>query len=200
MNTETTRSGVEAFPLYWPESWPRTKYREYSLFKQGFGSARNFLFKQIQMMGGINVIVSSNVPLRNDGLPRANQPNPADPGVAVYFKYRKKDMVFACDKYFTATDNIYAIGKTIEAMRGIERWGASDMMERAFRGFTALPEHATQPWRTVLGFAINVPVTRDDVQLKFRELTKLHHPDMGGDRDKFEAVVQAKNNAMAEIA
>lgn len=200
MSTEQTRTGVEAFPLYWPEGWPRTKYRQDSAFKQGFGSARNFLFKQIQMMGGANVVVSSNVPLRNDGLPRANQPNPSDAGVAVYLKYRKKEMVFACDKYYTATDNIYAIGKTIEAMRGIERWGASDMMERAFRGFTALPEHASQPWRNVLGFAINVPVSRVDVESKYRELVKIHHPDVGGEDDKFIAITRAKNEALQEVA
>src|SRR3546814_19053229 len=48
-------------------------------------------------------------------------------------------MTFACDRWDTVRDNVRAIGKTIEAIRGIERWGASDMMERAFSAFEALP-------------------------------------------------------------
>lgn len=196
----TTAITAEAFPLYWPEGWPRTRFRIRSAFKQGFGSARVFLSKQIQMMAGSSVIISSNVPLRNDGLPRANQPNPSDPGVAVYFKYRKKDMVFACDKYVTATENIYAIGKTIEALRGIERWGASDMMERAFRGFAALPERATAPWREVLKFPVNVTATTESVRRQFVAMVQGKHPDQGGDRDVFEALVEARNQALKELA
>ncbi len=37
-------------------------------------------------------------------------------------------------------DNIQAIRKTIEAMRGLERWGVSDMLQRTFSGFKALPD------------------------------------------------------------
>ena len=44
-----------------------------------------------------------------------------------------------------------AIAKTIEALRGINRWGTGDMMEAAFKGFSALPAPDTnKPWREVL--------------------------------------------------
>jgi hypothetical protein len=190
---------IEAYPLYWPEDRKRTKYREDSRFKTGFGAARNFLVAEIQRMGGSSVIISSNVPLRNDGLPRANQPEPSDPGVAVYFKYQKKDMVFACDKYRYTRDNVYAIAKTIEAMRGIERWGSSDMMERAFRGFTALPQHASQTWRYHLGFGEEQPVTVTEIDSAFRELVKKHHPDVGGNADVFQQIVSAREQARKEL-
>jgi hypothetical protein len=192
---------IEAFPLYWPEGWPRTKYRVQSAFKTGFGAARNFLFDEIRRMGGSKPILSTNIPLRNDGLPRANMPNPSDPGGAVYFTYKKHDLVFACDKYRAVTDNIYAIAKTIDAMRGIERWGASDMMERAFTGFKALPEKGSQSWRDILGIPRDQFVNRQVIEDRFRELAKVRHPDMtGGSADEFQKLLEARAAARLEVA
>ena len=42
------------------------------------------------------------------------------------------------------------LAKSIEAMRGIERWGPSQMMERTFTGFAALPEKSGSDWWDVL--------------------------------------------------
>ena len=91
---------AEAYPLHWPEGWKRTSYRIRSKFKTGFGAARNLLFAELDRMGASKVIVSTNIPLRNDGLPRANmRPDGGDTGVAVYFQRKGKPVVFACDKY-----------------------------------------------------------------------------------------------------
>lgn len=193
---------AEAFPLYWPEGWPRTKYRVHSQFQQGFGQAREFLFAEIRRMGGMNTVLSTNVPLRNDGLPRANMPNPGDPGAAVYFKHKKHDLVFACDKYFKCTDNVYAIAKTIEAMRGIERWGASELLERAFTGFKALPEKGSQAWRDVLGIPPEQFVTRQVIEDRFRSLIKQQHPDVTGneaDEERVRQLLAAREAARLEI-
>jgi len=161
---------AESYPLYWPLGWKRTTNREHSRFKTGFGVARKKLFQELDRMGATNVILSTAIPLRNDGLPRANmEPDKGDTGVAVYFKRRGKDMVFACDKYRQTSDNIYAIVKTMDAMRGIERWGASDMMERAFSGFKALPsETAGESWWTILG--CNASSTRSEGEAAFRKM------------------------------
>ena len=195
-----SKIGIEAFPLYWPEGWPRTKFRTSSKFITGFGAARELLFAEIRRMGGQKPILSSNVPLRNDGMPRANMPNPSDPGVAVYFSYRQHDMVFACDKYHKVMDNVYAITKTIDALRGIKRWGASDMMERAFFGFKALPRKASQPWRDVLGIPADSLVNRQVIEDAFRTLARVHHPDAGGDPEKFHEITQAREAARMEVA
>lgn len=191
---------AEAYPLYWPEGWKRTTYREHSRFKTGFGAARNFLFEELSRMDASKIILSTAIPLRNDGLPRANMaPDGGDAGAAVYFVRKGKNMVFACDKFKQSCDNIYAIGKTIEAMRGIERWGASDMMERAFSGFVGLPAKASEPWREVLGFG-QESVTSDDLEVAYKKKVMIHHPDRpGGDRDKFERVVEARKQALEEL-
>ena len=119
---------IQAHPLSWPEGWKRSKTRTYGIFKKSFEVARKFLFHEVELMGGSDMVLSTNVPLRKmDNQPYSGVMRIEDPGVALYFKYDGKDMVFACHKYVHVQDNVNAIGKTVEALRGIERWGASDM-------------------------------------------------------------------------
>lgn len=175
----------EAFPLHWPEGWPRTKSSERSRFGVTMAVARDGLFHQIFMMGGRYPVLSTNVALRRDGLPYANQPEPADSGAAVYFERKGKQMVFACDRWDRVKDNVRAIEKTIEAMRGIERWGASDMLERAFSAFEALPppDKTQRTWREVLGFPPDAKPDCEGLHIAFRQKAKKAHPDAGGSAD-----------------
>lgn len=53
------------------------------------------------------------------------------------------DHVIACDSFKEVRLNIAAITGTIKAIRTIERNGTSALLERAFKGFQALPEHAS---------------------------------------------------------
>jgi hypothetical protein len=82
---------------------------------------------------------------------------------------------------------------------GIQRWGASDMMERAFTGFKALTDGPSEDWRQVLGFDMFETVTRKMIESHYRELVKQHHPDMGGDREDFERVMRAREAAIDEL-
>jgi hypothetical protein len=87
-----------AFPLCWPLGWKKTVYKKNSPYKANFTKARNELVKQLRLMGATNTVLSTNIPLRNDGLPYASYAAIQDSGVAIYFTYKKKQMVFACDK------------------------------------------------------------------------------------------------------
>ena len=49
------------------------------------------------------------------------------------------DYVIACDQFKEVRLNMAAIVFTIKAIRQIERCGTSSLLERAFRGFSALP-------------------------------------------------------------
>lgn len=189
---------IEAYPLCWPEGWKRSRSQEHSRFKTGFGAARVYLSAEIARMGGTKVIISSDVPLRNDGMPRASAAEPRDSGVAVYFRYSGKDMVFACDKFHYTRDNIYAIGKTIEALRGMERWGASDMMERAFAGFKALAAATERDWWDVL--QVNRGCSREVIESNFRSLLRSHHPDAGGSHEAMTELNIARTKAFQEVA
>jgi len=180
---------AEAYPLHWPDGWPKSRYREDSRFKTTFGKARDNLFKEIRMLGGTLPVLSTNVELRNDGLPYANRLPSGSPGASVYFSMKKNQMCFACDKYYRVQENIQAIRKTIEALRGIERWGASDMMERAFSGFAQLSDLSNSPWWQVLG------VDKDDmheaIKRAYQYARSSNHPDNGGDSNEFDRVQKA---------
>lgn len=184
---------TDAYPLAWPHGWPRTKSRQRARFDMTMDRATREVVNEIARLGGRYVVISTNIPVRRDGLPYANaRPNNADPGVAVYFERKGKQMVFACDKWDQVKDNIRAVCKTIEAMRGIERWGASDMMERAFSAFTAI-EPPRSPWG-VLGVKPNA--TREEVEAAYRAKAKEVHPDTGGSTAAMAELNQARDDAL----
>jgi hypothetical protein len=55
-----------------------------------------------------DVVISTNLRLRNDGLPLSKQREPEDPGVAVYWKKDGKNLVIAADCYTKIADNLAA--------------------------------------------------------------------------------------------
>jgi hypothetical protein len=136
------------------------------------------------------VVISTNMPLRQDGEPRAGAKTPADPGVAVYFKHGTRDMVFACDRWWTVPENLRAITKTIEAIRGMDRWGVASASDRAFTGFEALPSPDREPpWWEVLG--VDRDAHPEHVRRAYRELRSRHHPDKGGSAEAFNRIAAA---------
>jgi hypothetical protein len=212
----------KSFPLCWPDGWQRTtpvsrvhaqfgrtdtRYNDQgqSLYagkkRLSVADAVARLLGELRRMGipDWNVIVSTNVPLRLDGMPRSDK-EPADPGAAVYWKKTDKQAMrcMAIDRYTRVADNLAAIAATLEAMRAIERHGGGAILERAFLGFAALPEKATEHWREVLG--IEGAATIQLVEDRFRTLAQVHHPDKGGDRNKFEEIVQARDAARLELS
>lgn len=182
-----TEKPVEAFPLAWPLGRPRMEAhrRTWSNFKTNFGKARDRCLGEIRMLGGKRPVVSTNLPLRLDGLPYANaRAADGDPGVAVYFEYKGKAMCFACDRWAKIEDNMHAISLTIGALRGIARWGTGDMMEAAFTGFTALPapgQTTARGWPEVL--ELPPGATLEKAKENYRRLSMIRHPDRGGSED-----------------
>ena len=185
-----------SYPLTWPDGRGRTPshLRKHAQFQTLFAKARDNLMKEIHRLGGRDIILSSDIPLKQDGMPFANmRPKSGDPGIAVYFMRNKKQLCFACDCYQTPDDNLHAIALTIAALRGIARWGTGDMMEAAFRGFTALPETTSGiSWWSVLGVPINA--TAEQVKDAYFLLVKKYHPDgnpSGGDEELLRRVITA---------
>ena len=170
------------FPLTWPAGRPRTRYPARSKFKvQSFARVRDELLNELKLLGAKNVVLSSNLKLRQDGLPLASQSQPGDAGVAVYFQYKGRAVCFACDRWAKIEDNLQAIRHTIEALRGIARWGTGDMVEAAFTGFAQLPPArvAIRPWHEVIG--VTNQASTDAVNEAYRAGVMRHHPDRGGD-------------------
>ena len=171
---------TEAYPLQWPPQWPRTERPTYSAFRNPTrGDAITHIFNEVRRLGGKQIVISTNLTLNRDGTPSASSKRPMDQGVAVYFRLNDKDQCFPCDRWNTIEDNLWAIGKCIEALRGLERWGAKTMVNAAFTGFQALPDYTTPPIQYFDGVAFL------DLKIKFKELAKELHPDAGGDAAQF---------------
>ena len=172
----------EAFPLCWPAGFAKTNSQERARFKStsGFGVIRDRLLHELSLMGAREVILSTNIPVRNDGLPYAKYAEPWDSGVAVYFKQDGKDAVLACDKWKRVQHNVHALALTVEAMRGLDRWGASEILARVFTGFAALPapREAMRSWREVFRYQASYTPTRAELDSDYRMLAKILHPDM----------------------
>lgn len=191
---------IEAYPLYWPFGRPRTEpyRRQKAQFVTTFAKARDDVVRQIRLLGQVapgSMIVSTNVTLRRDGLPLAGQRQPDDPGVAVYFTRKKTPMCFACDRWNKVEHNMQAIAKTIDALRGVARWGTGDMMQAAFTGFIALPAPVSGEWWRVL----DVPQdsTAETIKAAYRRLAAEHHPDKGGDPARMAEINDAYRRATA---
>ncbi len=200
---------VDAFPLYWPHHVPRTPRPRSSQFAVvGLGQARDEVLAELRRLGARDVVLSTNIPLRADGLFRANSDQrqyggDRTTGVAVYFTHPKRGaLCFACDRWDAIACNLRAIQKSIEAIRGIGRWGMAEMVDAAFDGFRALPgpgtsTASTTDWWTVLGIPRNAPA--DVIEARARELLGALHPDKpGGDAAKFVAVRTARDAARME--
>lgn len=173
-------SQQNAFPLSWPNNRPRTTHRTHSPFgDHSIDGGSRELERELTLLGVVRgFILSTNVPLRRDGLPRSDRPAPADPGVAVYFDLKGKPIVMACDKWSHVEDNLWAIVKHIEAIRGTARWGCGEI-QQAFGGYAALPPPADmRPWYEVLG--VREDCTLEQARAAWIAGAKKCHPDNGG--------------------
>jgi hypothetical protein len=189
-----------AFPLSWPIGWPRTAHHRVERARFDAHSmmrASDEVLAQLQRLGGRDVVISTNVELRLDGLPRSGQKKPNDCGAAVYFKLKGRDQVLACDKWDSVEHNLWAIAKHIEAMRGQIRWGVGTV-EQAFQGYAALPSGTPlKPWREVLG--LMGQVNAEQVSNAYRELARRFHPDIGGTEGQMRELNAARDAALKEV-
>lgn len=217
MNEET----ITASPLCWPKGKPRTpanKIKSANFGKrneQGWGNkkltlaqSRSRVLEEISRFTKVGrayrsdpkqVIISTNLDLRLDGLPRSGQRKPDDTGVAVYFELDGKRRCIPCDNYNRIEDNLAAIAATISALRTIERHGSA-MFEAAFTGFTAIPSPENMgesSWRSVLDY---YGESLKEAEIAFKQKRKHAHPDHGGSTKQFSLVNHAWEQAKNELS
>lgn len=206
----------QRFPLNWPLGWPRTDaaFRKRAKFAkitstyrpsstpggQGYTDRRNsdlsiseatkrVLAELDRMRARGEAIISTNLELRLDGLPRSGLRAPDDPGVAVYWNDSVgRPKVMAIDIYETVAGNLGAVAATLDAMRAIERHGGSQILERAFTGFEALEGPNDY---ALLG--LKKGASKADIDAAFRKLARTHHPDAGGDPGAFASISAARD-------
>lgn len=186
------RKNISAYPLSWPDGYTRSGRQEYNnRYKKGltFAEARDSLLEELRLLNAQNIVISSNIPLRIDGLPKSSYKKINDTGVAVYFNLHKSSRVLCCDHWKSEIHNAWSIAKTVNAMRLISRCGVSEMLERAFYGFHAIPEKLQKTPYEFLG--LNEYSTNQELLNAYRQLAKMYHPDAGGNSKDFQDLNEA---------
>ncbi|WP_186122320.1 J domain-containing protein [Burkholderia gladioli] len=206
---------IAAYPLQWPDGWPRTpettRKRAHFLTR-----VRSKYGDELTVADGVervllelsrfglareDIVISTNMLTRLDGLPRSDQKRPDDPGVAVYWQTRAGERrVMAIDQYLRVADNLAAVAATLDAMRAIERHGGARVLERAFTGFAALAApRSAKHWREIIGVAPDVTDIAA-VRAAFRRRAMEIHPDRpGGSHDKMAELNIALQSAEKEL-
>lgn len=207
---------LQKYPLLWPMGQPRTLDRIDARFgkRSDGGGIPGSSFRTIKSLTiaeslarlklevermGVSFfddcIISSNLILNRSGYPRSGQSEPKDPGVAVYWTSKSGPRVMAIDIYARVADNIAAVARTLEYMRGIERHGGSHIQERAFTGFAALPPPESC-WKILgLEHSYDSKHTRAEIMGTFRAAARLGH-GKGGDMAR---LVKARDDALREV-
>lgn len=211
----------QRFPLSWPAHRPRTAPRDrqpgtFSMtgpsrkpIKVNMEAAARRLEGEIERLGGVYSLLSSNLEQRLDGTPRVDRGAPSDPGVCVYFQIRGTPYAMACDTFQSVAQNIAAIAAHIEATRRIERYGVASATE-TLQAFLALPgPTAVAPrraWHEVLGFGAEdevlskpTAVATAIITAVFGELAKKAHPDAGGSDAAMAELNLARQEALKRI-
>jgi len=203
------------YPLQWPDGWRRTLpiERKRSRFEQASAhAAAKGLKAELERLGAVCIVITSFLPTRPDGLPYSDDRS-EDPGIAVWFHMpdavgTMHERVFACDKWSKPSDNLHAIALSVEAMRGIERWGMADVVGRVVAGFSALPAGPPPKptWREIfdVDLAQMKALPPEDllvvVRSRHRKAIAAAHPDKGGDPQVAASLNEALQAAEAELA
>lgn len=204
------------YPLDWPPGQPRTPKtaRQSSRFNAVSPVvAATDIQRRLKLMKCSDVVITTNLPYSSKkGTPYADGRKAEDPGVAVWWRRRNVTMVIACDCWQRTGENLRAVASTLEALAGVERWGASQVVERAFAGFAALPAAielpAAKTWRDVL-FPDGVPAPSPtftgasdlytDAKIAYRLAMQTAHPDKGGNTDAAAELTRAWAECQAEL-
>lgn len=189
-----------AYPLFWPQKFPRTVSREKGAFKTSLPAALANVERSLKMFAQDSrkriehQVISSNVTL---GAQR-----PADPGVAIWFTWDGLSVCIPVDRYQTVEANLQAIHHVLEARRVELRHGTLALVRASFSGFAALPAPAAKSWRDVLDVPTGSGNRADQLaraRMHYRASAAANHPDKGGDAARMAEINTAWAAAQAEL-
>lgn len=200
-------------------TWLRYAHqRQQSRFDSPWSSTLSLLGREIDQLGGRDVVIEVDVPergIRNDGMLRADA-KPAMPAVVVAFETRQHGpMLYRCDRYVAGyghrprgdswQHNVRAIALTLEALRAVDRYGATETGQQ-YQGFKALPggqpivpeaptmtqQEACHLLSELSGVTITPGESSQSVRARHRTARAAAHPDRnGGDQSLWDQVEEA---------
>jgi hypothetical protein len=187
----TDKPARDAYPLAWPDNWPRSKNSARSQFKTSTSAALDNVRKSLQHFQTDSgqkvseILISSNVTLGDQ--------NPRDAGVACYFTWGDLPTCIAVDRYGTVRENLQAIHHVIEAERTKLRHGGLNIVRAAFQGYARLPPPSAvqrRQWFETLELPASATIL--EAEQSYKRLRSQWHPDKpGGDGARFDEVQKA---------
>lgn len=180
-------------------TWLQPQRRVSAPFRAGWEDTLKVLGKELDHLRARDVVLELDLTegmIRNDGLPRADA-KIETPAVALAFESKHGPLIYRCDRYvgrwYGSTDwhhNVRAIALTLEALRAVERYGATSTGQQ-YTGWKALGSTPFAPtveamteddaWAR-LADLIGVPVAnaRVDSRRTVDRAARAAHPDTGG--------------------
>lgn len=116
-------------------------------FRASWSSTLELLGSELEKLNASDAVIECFLrpgDIRMDGFPRGDAKVPVHPGVAVHFDSDVGHLRYATDAYQTYQANIRAIALSLEALRAVDRYGATEGREQ-YRGFAALPPGTPMP-------------------------------------------------------
>lgn len=178
-----------AFPLEWPQQFPRTKHREAGRFNTHFsvalGNVHNALYRFAKDSGKEidNLRVSCNV------TPSIRRPD--DPGIAIWFLWEGMQVCLPIDRYTLVSQNLQSAYHVIQARRAEIRHGSLELVRCSFKGYLLATAPGEEWWR-VLG--VSKRASTEEIKKAYHRLASENHPDKGGNDDMMAKI----NNAFQE--
>jgi hypothetical protein len=199
----------------WPADRPRTKLRKRPPSKWTAAQAMRALGAEIERIQGkdasVEVVLTADQ-LRRDGLFYKGKA-PKDPGVILRFTDKAGNVIaMPSDHYTTVDGNVWALYKTLEALRAVDRHGCAVSGEQykgwarlpPGGGFAAAPPAMTRDQalevvarfssQTESGASHAIDLMREEpsfVQSAIRLARNRHHPDKGGDVYAYQELEEA---------
>lgn len=128
--------------------------------------------------------------------------------VKVVFDRNGKRYTKTCNRWEHSLDNLRAIQLSIEYLyRAVEVYGVdhdekefNNLFDQIFIGMEATPDDSVllltnqSEWYEILGVSINA--TKKEIVNAYKALAKVHHPDVGGNKETFIKLRNAYEEAM----
>ncbi|MBB3041186.1 molecular chaperone DnaJ [Nocardioides soli] len=205
-------------------TWFNTSRRSRSQFTSTWADTLTLLEREIEHLKGRELVIEVDVreqDIRLDGMLRASAVA-SDPAVVLAMESKHGPLLYRCDRYNAlpyrrSTErgevapkvwmhNVRAIALTLEALRAVDRYGATETGQQ-YAGFKALPagraipaSHMTsdEAWSIIGSYQLE-PVAKfraeactDEVRAAYRRARAAAHPDRHrGDRTLWDQVEQA---------
>jgi hypothetical protein len=160
--------------------WVGQQKRETSRFTAGWTDTLDLLEREYTMLKGTDLVIEVDVPesgIRNDGLLRSDA-RTSTPAVVVAFESMHGPLLYRCDRYNALPwkpgmrdlwqHNVRAVALTLEALRAVDRYGASESGEQ-YRGYKAIGAGT--------GIALSSGMTQTDAEEIIERVAGVGMPD-----------------------